>query len=173
MNPTSKSQVATLSGQRESFTSTCVSPCVSHAVLCRSPLPISPTDPITNCFLTGRELPCSAEEAGASLLLCVIWLLDILSQTREVCLCVSACMCVHSIPVCTISVCCVINWAWFSHPFFLCWSEELDSLSLRWPTGCEPAFRKQQQAAAPVFPNRYRSGPSQRNRPLKVVKWVS
>ncbi|TNM85399.1 hypothetical protein fugu_007670 [Takifugu bimaculatus] len=31
--------------------------------------PISPTDPITNCFLTGSELPCSAEEAGASLLL--------------------------------------------------------------------------------------------------------
>lgn len=32
--------------------------------------PISPTDPITNCFLTGSERPCSAEEAGASPLLC-------------------------------------------------------------------------------------------------------
>lgn len=42
--------------------------CLSHAVLNRE-LPISPTDPITNCFLTGREPPCSAEEAGASLLL--------------------------------------------------------------------------------------------------------
>lgn len=28
-----------------------------------------PSDPITNGFLTGRRLPCSAEEAGASLLL--------------------------------------------------------------------------------------------------------
>lgn len=148
------------------FTSTCVSLCVSHAGLCCSPLPISPTDPITNCFLTGRELPCSAEEAGASLLLCVIWLLDILPQTREVCLCVRACPCVrlcaHSIPVCTISVCRLINWAWFSHPFFLCWSEELDSLSLRWPTGCELAFRKQQRrdskaaGSSKVFASRYR-----------------
>lgn len=33
-----------------------------------------------------------------------------------VCLCVSACMCAHSIPACTISVCRLINWAWFSHP---------------------------------------------------------
>lgn len=99
------SQVATLSHRRELFTSTCVSPCVSHAVLCGSPLPISPTDPITNCFLTGRELPCSAEEAGASLLLCVIWLLDILPQTREVCLCVSACMCVRTQYTCVYNKC--------------------------------------------------------------------
>lgn len=157
--PSVSSQVATLSDQRQRFTYTCVSPCASHAFHCRSPFPISPTDPITNCFLTGRELPCSAEEAGASLLLCVIWLLDILPQTRGVCLCVSACMCVHGIPACTISVCRLINWAWFSHPFFLCCSEELDSLSLHWPTGCELAFRKQQRhnskeaGSSKVFPN--------------------
>lgn len=52
------------------FTSTCM----PLMLLTISPpftslLPISSTDPITNCFLKGRELPCSTEEAGASLLL--------------------------------------------------------------------------------------------------------
>lgn len=50
----------------------CLSMHFSYRSLLARLLPISPTDPITNCFLTGRELPCSAEEAGASLLLCVI-----------------------------------------------------------------------------------------------------
>lgn len=96
--------------------------CRSLSPLLPSPhrlLPISPTDPITNCFLTGRELPCSAEEAGASLLL---WCDQTLRYTPTdqggELMCVYIFVCVYSMRVCH------FNWTdrvWYSHPVFLCW----------------------------------------------------
>lgn len=121
--------------------------CRSLSPLLPSPhglLPISPTDPITNCFLTGRELPCSAEEAGASLLL---WCDQTLRYTPTDQGGELVCVCIY-LRVCT--VCVSVIWTELIESDIHIQSSSAGkggSLSLHWPTGCELdsyGFRKQQ-----------------------------